>query len=201
MAENMTANPGTPPAFSFAVFLSTIVAFSPDPDFCSHLITGLTPGDRDNVLADFPRGATHNDYASLTGPRERAIFFSSLGKVLETSIVGGFIAPDTPLGLEALLQPASAATNNDIDHLPRIMHPVIASPGCKVPVPTVHVVGAHDDPLLVSMSKLMEGLCMATLTRSLVHDGGHDVPRKPRDVQALWSAIEWATREAAKQLW
>ncbi|KAK1637092.1 serine hydrolase FSH [Colletotrichum phormii] len=201
MAETMAANPGTPPTFSFAVFLSTIVAFSPDPDFCSHLVTGLTPQDRDQVLAGFPRGASHNDYAALSGPPERDIFFSSLGKVLETSLAGGFIAHDTPLGLDALLRPATAATNSDIDHLPRIIHPAIASPDCRVPIPTVHVVGALDDPLLVSMSKLMEKLCVAPLTRSLVHDGGHDVPRKPRDVQALWSAVEWATREAMRQAW
>ena len=218
-AAEISANPGRAPAFSFAVFLSTIVAFSPDPDFCSDLLQDLTPQDR-QVLSNFPHDAAHNEYASLSGPHERALFFSSLGKVLDTSLRGGFIAPDTSLGLTGLglgLSLASSTTSenttlrqglgqgpeaaDDLDELPRIMHPEIVRAGHRICIPTVHVVGGADDSVLVSMSRMMQRLCGPHLTRCLVHDGGHDVPRKPRDVQALWSAIEWAAKEASRQAW
>lgn len=212
-ASEMSANPGKAPAFSFAVFLSTIVAFSPDPDFCLDLVRDLTPQDRE-ILKHFPHCASDNDYASLSGPPSRAVFFSSLGKVLDTSLRGGFIAPDTSLGLASLglgsstAQETTAAITTrspqqaELDELPRIMHPAIVPQDRRVRIPTVHVVGRADDAVLVSMSRLMEGLCAtSSLTQSLAHEGGHEVPRKPGDVRKLWSAIEWAAQEAARHVW
>ncbi|KXX83199.1 Dihydrofolate reductase [Madurella mycetomatis] len=208
-ASEMSANPGKVPTFSFAVFLSTIVAFSPDPDFCFDLVEDLTLQDRE-ILKNFPHDASDNDYARLSGPLERAIFFSSLGKVLNTSLRGGFIASDTSLGLVSLglgcsTTQETATTRSqrqaELDQLPRIMHPAIVPQDRRVRIPTVHVVGSADNAVLVSMSRLMEALCAPSLTQSLAHEGGHEVPRKPGDVQKLWSAIEWAAQEAARQVW
>ncbi|KAF6798076.1 hypothetical protein CSOJ01_12853 [Colletotrichum sojae] len=199
MAGDMRAEgPGARPVFGFAVLVSTIVAFSPDPEFCGEIVTGLTERDRE-VLGMFPHDAGKNDYASLSGPPERAVFFRSLGRVLDTSLRGGFIAPGTPLGTEGLLSPDA---RDALEELPRIVHPALLPPELRIPIPTVHVVGAADDALLVGMSRLMEGLCAGPeLTRSLVHDGGHDVPRKVGDVRALWAAVEWAAEEASRQVW
>lgn len=191
----------TVPAFKFAVLLSTIVAFSPDPTFCSGLLSGLNSNDR-SILHNFPHATEELEYGSLSGPPERAVFFKSLGLVLDKSLSGGFIAPNTDLGLTSLRnasqEPAAGA---DLELVPRLMHPAFVPPDVRVRIPTVHVVGHKDDAVLIDMSHLMERVCEPQLVRRLAHDGGHDVPRTAKDVRALWSAVEWAMRESMCQLW
>ncbi len=182
------------PTFKFAIMLSTIVAFSPDPDYCSDLLCGLTPADQ-SLLRNFPHESAHADYKSLSRPPARAVFFESLGRLLDTSFQVGFLPPDTDLGLASLGEESHNAK------VPRLMHPELLPPDIRVRIPTVHVVGRKDDPVLVELSGLMEKFCEPHLRRRLVHDGGHDVPRGAKDVKALWAAVEWAVSEGLRQAW
>ncbi|MCJ1251310.1 hypothetical protein MMC30_008542 [Trapelia coarctata] len=192
----------TTPPFKFAIILSTIVAFSPDPSFCAPLLTTLSPADS-ALLSDFPHCPT-SAYKALSAPPSRAIFFESLGLVLGTSLRGGFIAPDTDLGLEYLQTPTLSTpntSNDDLPTLPRLIHPSLLPPDIRIRIPTIHVTGRKDEPALVAMSRLMEEVCVKGMVRSLSHEGGHDVPRGLRDVKALWGAVEWAVGEGLRGVW
>ncbi|EXJ91410.1 hypothetical protein A1O1_04522 [Capronia coronata CBS 617.96] len=188
------------PSFKFAIFLSTIVAFSPRQEFALDLLTTLTTDDR-TILHGFPYETEMRDYKSMSEPQERALFFDALGLVLDTSLSGGFIAPDTDLGLEAFTQSLAPKTEEAISCIPRIIHPSLLFPLHQVPIPTVHVIGRRDEPALVSLSRLMEKVCEPTLVRSLAHEGAHDVPRNPRDVRAFWAAVDWAVAEGLRLAW
>lgn len=119
--------------------------------------------------------------------------------MLDKSLSGGFIAPDTDLGLTsfhiALQEP------KDLEMVPRLIHPALLSRDVRVRIPTVHVVGRKDDEDLITMSHLMEQVCDPQFVRTLTHEGGHDVPRLVKDVRALWSAVNWAVHESMGQFW
>jgi hypothetical protein len=203
-AESATGYSHPQPPFKFAIFLSTIVAFSPDPTLCTDILTSLTPSDR-SLLHEFPHSHPQINYAALSPtPPEKATWFAALGSVLHSSLAGGFIAADTELGLEGLLSGESGAGCQDFDmdlgRVPRLMHPCVLDQQVRVRIPSVHVVGRKDDKRLVEMSRLMEGVCEEGLVRRVVHGGGHDVPRLSGDVRALWQAVDWAIRESANQL-
>ncbi|EXJ93213.1 hypothetical protein A1O3_01770 [Capronia epimyces CBS 606.96] len=217
LAPSSTPSSSSSSPFKFAIFLSTIVAFSPQQGFAADLLTRLTTNDR-FILQGFPHHSETRDYSSMSGPPERALFFESLGLVLDKSLSGGFIAPDTDLGLdstslsaqqsesgiEAESTPAPASeqastfseTNSHavsyVPRVPRLIHPAILAPSHRVRIPTVHIVGHRDEPALIALSRLMEQVCDPSLVRHLVHDGAHDVPRSLKDVRAFWTAVEWA---------
>lgn len=188
------------PLFRFAILLSTIVAFSPDPTFCPDLLSDLSSNDR-AILQDFPHRIRDDGYTSLSGPPERAAFFQSLGIMLNRSLSGDFIAPDTDLGWTSLRSTSTGdvAARADLELFPGLMHPAIIPRDVRVRISTVHVVGRKDDAVLVEMSHLMERVCEPRLERSHAHDGGHDVPPAAKDVRAgSWKAVEWAVHNSMR---
>lgn len=188
------AAPSNPP-FKFAVLLSSVAAFSPDPHYCGDLVSGLTAKDNE-ILQDFPFGIDDDDYAALSPPQpERAIFFRSLGRLLSTCVEGGFIDPHGDLGVDAVKAPVTDETASSLDDVPRMFNTSLVRPSQLIQIPTVHVTGRKDDPVLVGLSQSMETLCEPRLMRKMTHEGGHAPPRSARDIKTLVGNVEWAIRE------
>ena len=180
------------PTFKFAILCSTIIAFLPNPNFCDHVVKDLTPNDR-SLLQTFPLKISDDQYAALSSPQpERSTFFRTLGRVLETCLDGGFIDPTTDLGVEGVKE---KGTPESLALLPRVVHPSLLPSQYRIRIPTVHVTGRRDSPLLISMSQLMESVCEPGLFKSFTHDGGHSPPRSLRDVKKLAAALDWAVKE------
>ena len=179
--------PNDPPPFRFAILLSTVIAFSPSEDFANDVLTNLTPTDL-FALQTFP--SEIDKFASLTDPTHDArkpAFIITLAKTFESAQKGGFIASDT--------EHATFAPGFDPALIPRVVHPSLT--WRRIRVPTVHVTGQKDDPAMVELSKLMQGLCKPEAIKVLEHAGAHDVPRDAKGVAALLRAVEWAARAGA----
>ena len=150
------------------------------------ILDSLTPTDL-SALHSFP---SHIDRFVTLQPstdEPKAIFIATLAKAFEAAQQGGFIAPDTGQGI---LTPGF-----DLAATPRVIHPSLVSQ--RIRVPTVHVTGQKDDPAMVELSKLMQGLCSPGAMKRFEHAGAHDVPRNRREVDALLYALEWAASAGA----
>lgn len=176
-------HPNAPPPFKFAILFSSVVSFSPRDSFCQDTIERLT-GEELGALASFPK----TDFDVL-GPEGRALF-EPLANAMQSGVKGGFL-PAPP--------DARAFQQGDTSRIPRILHPELTT--VRLKVPTVHVVGKKDSPLMLEQSALMRRLCDDRFVKFLEHSAGHDVPRKMDDVKALVAAMEWAVDQSRKQFW
>lgn len=172
---------GHHPPFRWAVFLSTVIAFSPDVSFGSSILANLTDHEI-RLLEGYPA----TDLSTLH-PSTRALC-ETTARTFYSAKTGGFIAPGTP---------AAQFAKRDDPSQPRVFHPALFTD--RIPIPTVHVTGKKDDALMVDLSRLVQGLCEKSLVRSLAHSGGHNVPRSPGDVRAAWAAVDWAVQQSQKQ--
>ena len=107
-------------------------------------------------------------------------------------------SPDIPVDGTVNLTSHNNAPNlpSSFDAFPRLVHPSFLDPVVRISIPTVHVIGAQDVPTLVSMSRLMEGVCESSLVKRVVHAGGHHPPFVLKDVKDLVRGLEWAVRVA-----
>ena len=175
--------PDEAPPFKFAIILSTVVSFSPDASFCKEVLDNFTPEEL-NALARFPK----TDFSSLS-PQGRALF-ETLANTMQSGISGGFLPAPPDDG---------AFRRGDLDSIPRIIHPSVLAQ--RVRIPTVHIVGKKDSPLMIEQSTLMRRLCDSSIVQALEHSGGHDVPRKPDEAKAAIAATEWAYEQSSRQFW
>lgn len=183
------------PPFKFAILLSTIAGFSPDPGYCNDLVTGLTAKDNE-IMQDFPFGIKDDDYAALSPPQpQRATFFRNLGQLIITSIESGYTDPHGDQGVDGIKAPVTEETASSLANVPRMLDPSVVGLEQRISIPTVHVTGRRDNPVLVRLSQLMEKLCESGSMQSMTHEGGHSPPRSARDVKALVKNVEWAMRE------
>jgi hypothetical protein len=65
----------------------------------------------------------------------------------------------------------------------------------RVGIPTVVVTGAKEAGAIAEQSHVAQGLCRASLKWKNQHDGGHDVPFKRSDVQAIVLSMMEAAEE------
>lgn len=164
----------------FAILFSSVLSFSPDETFGSDCLANLS--DREIQLLDsYPK----SDLSSLH-PLTRALCETATAGIYKTKM-GGFLPRDSPGCCFSL--------RNDPSQ-PRVFHPALLK--SRVSIPTVHITGRRDHPVITDMSLSIQELCDMRLVRSASHSGGHDVPRQPDDVRAAWAAIEWAIEQSQK---
>ena len=164
-----------------------MIAFSPFEDFAEDVLNNLTLTEL-SALQSFP--SEIDKFVSLTDPihdARKSAFIITLAKAFESAQKGGFIASDT--------EQATFAPGFDRAAIPRVVHPSFIRQ--RIRVPTVHVTGRKDNPAMVELSKLMQGLCNPAAMKVLEHVGAHDVPRDVKGVAALLQAVEWAASAGA----
>ncbi|GME50746.1 hypothetical protein HK57_00312 [Neofusicoccum parvum] len=173
-----------PPPFKFAVLLSTVVGFSPDDTFASDVLDSLTDAEI-KLLAKYP----DVDLSGLSAQKKALCLTTA--KAFESAKTGGFIDRGTSSGDFAKRSHPSQ---------PRVFHPMLLDKQTRIRIPTVHITGKKDHPMMVELSVLMRGICESRVVQSLMHTGAHDVPRRAEDVKAAWTAIEGAVRQSQQQI-
>jgi pimeloyl-ACP methyl ester carboxylesterase len=166
--------------FKFAVFFSTIAAMSADDSYCSSIVSSLGPSER-KALADFPNCS----FESFG--QDARIFFETLANSTAQARAAG--APEAPKNFFA------HATESDI---PRPMNPFLLKE--RITIPTVHVTGKRDLSAFLKASAMMRSLCDESAVKVTTHDGGHDLPKQARDVQAVLSAMDWAAEKGQREM-
>ncbi|KAI3320945.1 serine hydrolase FSH [Xylariaceae sp. AK1471] len=173
--------------FSFAVLFSPIFIASPDGSYCEEVVRRMLDDDHEPFRSAFPDG----DFAPLLdiGGDAPAIakktFAMYLQTVLSMHSMVGMVLPNTQLDFFG---------KGKTDAIPRLLHPLLSED--RVKIPTVYVTGERDMPAIAEQSRVAKGLCMASLTHSHTHAGGHDIPFKRSDVKAIVSSIRMAAEEA-----
>lgn len=167
--------------FDFALFFSAVVAFSPDEADCEPLIQQLLSKAPPAFRKSFPRAdfATlgHADYRPWAEYLSRSILaLDNIGSQSD-NVDHRFLSRDQ-------------TTSDDV---PRPLHPEYIKD--RITIPTVHITGKRDYPVLLDQSKHLHGMCEERRTRCYRHSLGHAIPTKASEVKAIVKAIEWATEE------
>ncbi|KAI1811936.1 inducible nitrate reductase 2 [Poronia punctata] len=172
-----------PPPFEFAVFFSSVAAFSGVDAVGRGTVNGLlTNTDKLNDIKSFPHHHPHHldetekvfvDYLALT-----FLVAKKIGAVLPEDDIGFF-------------------RHEKADMVPRILHPALHK--LRLKLPTVHVLGAGDLPAMTEQSKLVHGLCDESSARLIRHNGGHGIPSRRPEAVAVAKQIEWAAAEGANR--
>lgn len=174
-------HPDEPCPFKFAMIFSSIISFTPDESYCMQLVNELTEGEIEKLSA-FP----DVDFTSL--PEGARTLFGTMARALNAGIEGGFLHehPD-----EQVFRRRDSAL------IPRILHPSLIE--SRIQIPTVHIVGKMDNPLMLEQSRLMYQLCDPKVSKWMEHSAGHDVPRMAADAKAAYRAMLWAAEEGEQQ--
>ncbi|RWA13362.1 hypothetical protein EKO27_g1710 [Xylaria grammica] len=167
--------------FHFAIFISSVAAFS-GSDSCSHnMIDEMLKNKLDDVKS-FPdygdgsldeREKTYVDYLALTFLAAKHI---------------GAVSPDDDIEF---------FSHQDLQMVPRILHPSLHK--IRLRIPTVHIFGSGDLISMTEQSKLVYGLCEEPVSRLIKHSGGHSVPSRRAEVIEAAKHIEWAIIEGANR--
>jgi len=183
MLQHEIDHPNKPMPFKFAAIFSSVISFTPDETYCEDIIQNLTETEI-KALARFPEA----DFSTLQ-PRARTLF-QAMAEALRAGQEGGFLPahPDKDV-----------FQRGDTSQIPRIIHPDLIRQ--RVRIPTIHIVGKQDDPLMISQSELMYRVCDPTVSKWLEHSGGHDIPRQLQDAKAAVKALEWAISEGQQRDW
>jgi hypothetical protein len=183
--EHQRRQPDLQPPFSFAILFSPIFVASADHHCYENLVNSILDEDHAKFRAMFPNG----DFGSLLDSREERIFSEYLSIVLSMHTSVGNILPNTRLDFLSFEAHAG--------NVPRLLHPEISKE--RIRIPTAHISGTKDVPAMAEQTHVAEGLYTPSLLRTYQHDGGHDIPFKRSDVQAIISIIHVAA-ENGKQL-
>ncbi|KAI0204324.1 DUF341 domain-containing protein [Astrocystis sublimbata] len=83
-----------------------------------------------------------------------------------------------------------AYAHGELEAIPRVMYPTIMTQ--RIQIPTVHSWGLGDIECLIRMSELSRSICEESVSRTVLHSGAHDMPKKPSEIKALLRMIDWA---------
>lgn len=174
--------PNQRPPFAFAVFLSSVAAFSPDENhslpIVQRLLRQLYPAVR-----DFPEGICKKL------PQADAVFAKYLATTFKVARKIGAVLPGYDI---AFFKPGG-----DPREVPRVVHPSLTTG--RIAIPTVHFTGKTDHPAMVEQARVVCALCDQSVARVHQHAGGHGAPSRKGDVEMLAESMEWAVAESASR--
>lgn len=78
--------------------------------------------------------------------------------------------------------------------IPRVMYPSLLAR--KIQVPTIHVWGQNDSKYMVKMAEVALSICDESLTKTVLHAGLHDIPKRQTEIKAVLRTIDWAMVQA-----
>ena len=78
-----------------------------------------------------------------------------------------------------------------LNDFPRFFHPVYTEE--RITIPTVHISSASDAGDLTTIAAVNRELCSGGKVEFVQHDGHHDIPRKPNEVERIVAAIRQAS--------
>jgi pimeloyl-ACP methyl ester carboxylesterase len=186
--------PDTKPSFYFAVLFSPIFVASSDDACYEGLITRLLDHAHAPFRSKFPSGEWRETLEGEGEEEEERTFAEYMRVVLSMHESVGDILPGNNTRFEFFDDSeSSGGVKVGLENVPRLLHPVLTRE--RVRIPTVLVTGEKDVGAMAEQSQVAQGLCKASLQWKYRHDGGHDVPFKRSDVQAIVAFM----REAAEE--
>lgn len=173
--------PTQAPPFGFALFFSAVVAFSPDNTDCQQLIQDLLA----TAPIPFRKSFPHADFVALGHPDYRPWAEYLSQSILALDNIGS--------RSDAVDHSFLAREDTVCDAVPRPLHPRYIED--RIAIPTIHVTGKRDYPILLDQAQKLHNMCEERLTRVYRHSGGHEVPTKILEVKVIVKAIEWVVEE------
>lgn len=196
LLQHLIDFPGAALPFKFAVFLGTAAALSSDPDYKTAEIQScfslLTKEERDELHEGFTSRKGHRNPREMEivtdgrlQGRPKELFIALLDMVQASLGARNFF------GIEE--SDARMAVDEDtysLDVFPRFFNAIYTTQ--RIPIPTVHIRGLHDDPAPLRLAELAQELCEPSMVQLLRYDGVHEVPHREEDVSRIKKAIEKA---------
>ncbi|KAL2760691.1 hypothetical protein ACRALDRAFT_1066831 [Sodiomyces alcalophilus JCM 7366] len=171
--------------FKFALFFSSVCAFSPNPDYSKDVIERLS--GRGYGLAQNGHGTNGSSDASSVTPEERVLWETIL-TVIKPLRDSQALLPD--IDLEVYTR------RDDVDNAPRLLLPQLM--GEKIKIPTFHMHGKRDAEFMQDMSMIARGMFDDGLMRKAEHSGSHHPPNKDAEVRTAVRGLEWAIGQSRK---
>ncbi|KAL2069228.1 hypothetical protein VTL71DRAFT_15566 [Oculimacula yallundae] len=84
--------------------------------------------------------------------------------------------------------------HGELDAIPRILYSSVLAE--KLRVPTIHVWGRNDFEYMIKMAELSRSICEDSTSKTVVHSGLHDMPKKRSEIKAVLRQIDWAISRA-----
>ncbi|KAI0448682.1 DUF341 domain-containing protein [Xylaria acuta] len=76
------------------------------------------------------------------------------------------------------------------DAIPRVMYPSLLPQ--KIQIPTIHVWGQNDFEYMIKMAELARSICEESMTKTVLHTGLHDIPKRQPEIKAVLRTLDWA---------
>ncbi|OJJ67663.1 hypothetical protein ASPBRDRAFT_78353 [Aspergillus brasiliensis CBS 101740] len=169
LLEYAESNPEEPLPFRFAIFCSTTIPCSSDPDYCRSLVGNLSQQDQQRI-----RSGQDDQLAPLPAPiREPMQEFVKVVKA----------------GQSITREPVRFFLDRSIEELPCALHPDHFAG--RLSIPTLHLRGSNDLPGLSDCASLVEAFCNPQSRKTIVHSAGHDIPRSGLELRQFRAGVEW----------
>lgn len=168
---------GNQAAIKFACLFSTAMPCSPDASLGSTIISQLRAVEYD--ITDLSGGEGQR----LTSKEQEFV------EILQQTVVDATLRdsrfPWTDLDVYR---------HGELDAIPRILYSSALAQ--KIRVPTIHVWGRNDFEYMIKMAELSRSICEESMSRTVVHGGLHDIPKKRTEIKAVLRQIDWAISRA-----
>jgi hypothetical protein len=177
--------PDVKPPFYFATLFSPIFVVSSDDACYEGIISRLLDDEHTEFRSAFPK----EDFLSTLNTEDEKGFAKYMGVVLSMNTSVGHVLPEKSTPTRFF----EDSEGLKVENVPRMLHPDLSRE--RVGIPTVVVTGAKEAGAIAEQSHVAQGLCRASLKWKNQHDGGHDVPFKRSDVQAIVLSMMEAAEE------
>ncbi|KAJ5128606.1 hypothetical protein N7448_002322 [Penicillium atrosanguineum] len=166
-----------PVAVNFACLFSTAMPCSSDVSLGHAVISKLRAREHD--ITD-RAGANGRDLTS-----EEQEFVEILQRTVVDAAIQDPLFPWTDMDVYR---------RGELDDIPRVMYS--SALARKIQIPTVHVWGQNDFEYMIQMAKLSRSLCDQSISKTVLHSGLHDMPKKQTEIKAVLRGIDWAIAQA-----
>lgn len=166
-----------PAAVKFACLFSTGMPCSPDANVGSTVISQLRAMEYD--ITD------QSDGNSISLTSEEQEFVEILQRTVVDAATRDPKFPWTDLDMYRY---------GELNNIPRILYSSALEH--KIRIPTVHVWGRSDFAYMIKMAELSRSICDEYMSKTVLHSGLHDVPKKQAEIKAVLRNIDWAIARA-----
>lgn len=195
LMHHQTHNPDMPLPFQFGVLFSAGASISPDPEYkqveIMSFLTKLTSDDIQGLHSGLVDQHSYSTAEQMEGfekltPQERLIASTLMRHAC------GLVGSRRSLSIKDsnAFWDGTKATDITLDDFPRFFHPIYTTE--RIAIPTVHISGAYDSEEIAMLAAVNRELCSGGKMEIIRHDGHHEIPRKPKEVERIVSAIKRA---------
>jgi pimeloyl-ACP methyl ester carboxylesterase len=197
LLQMLIDDPNAVMPFKFAVFHGTAAALSSDPEYNTAEIMRslgkLTDEEAEELHVGFVSRKGHRDPREMPVAKDGRLSGQDLELFCELlDMVKASLGARNFFGIEE--SDERMAVNEDevysLKDFPRFFNAVYTPQ--RIPIPTVHIRGLHDDVAPLRLAEIAQELCEPSMTQLIRYDGVHEVVHKADDVARVRAAVEKA---------